>query len=65
MPLYKYCCLDCQEEYEELVSFSQSNEVVCPKCGSHNTEKLVSTFAALRGSNASSGVSCGGSGGFT
>lgn len=65
MPLYKYRCLDCQEEYEELVSFSQSDEVVCPKCGSRNTRKLVSTVAVLRGGNASSRVSCGGSGGFT
>jgi putative FmdB family regulatory protein len=65
MPLYKYRCSDCQEEFEELVSFSQSEEVVCPKCGSHNTRKLVSTFAALRGGNGSSSVSCGGSSGFT
>ncbi len=67
MPLFKYRCRDCQEEFEELVSFDRSNDMECPACQSHNTEKLLSTFATL-GSNASSKPvsSCGGGrGGFS
>jgi putative FmdB family regulatory protein len=67
MPLYKYQCSDCQEEFEELVSYSESNNVACPKCGSHQTEKKVSAFATLGSSSSGSSVgSCGGGrGGFT
>jgi putative FmdB family regulatory protein len=67
MPLFKYHCDNCKEKFEELVSYSESNNVECPKCGSHDTEKQVSAFATL-GSSASSGSvnSCGaGRGGFT
>ncbi len=61
MPLFEYHCADCDEEFEELVSFSQSNDMECPKCGSKNTQKLVSTFATMGGSGRSSstGGSCG------
>jgi len=68
MPLFKYRCNDCQANFEDLVPFSQSHNVECPQCGSHNTEKLVSTFATLGGSSSSSSSlgSCGsGRGGFT
>ena len=67
MPLFKYRCRDCQEEFEELVSFDRSNDMECPSCQSHNTEKLLPTFATL-GSNSSSksSSSCGGGrGGFS
>jgi putative FmdB family regulatory protein len=67
MPMFKYRCRDCKEEFEELVSFDRSNDVECPTCQSHNTEKLVSTFATIgRNSTAKSSVSCGTSrGGFS
>ncbi|MFZ0391787.1 MAG: zinc ribbon domain-containing protein [Calditrichia bacterium] len=67
MPLFEYRCEDCGNEFEELVSFTNSNDMECPECGSHNTHKKVSTFATLGGGRSSGGSSgsCGSSGGFT
>lgn len=67
MPLFKYRCNECQEQFEELVSFSESQNVECPNCKSKNTDKLVSTFATIGGSTSRSpSASCGGgSGHFT
>ncbi len=67
MPLFKYRCRDCGEEFEELVSFDKSNDMECPQCGSRQTEKLVSAFATIGGSSSgSTSGSCGsGRGGFT
>ena len=31
MPMYEYRCLDCEEEFEELVR-SVDEEVECPEC---------------------------------
>ncbi|MBN2365658.1 MAG: zinc ribbon domain-containing protein [Calditrichaeota bacterium] len=57
MPLFKYRCRDCGEEFEELVSLANSNNVECPHCDSRHTEKLVSKFATIGSS--SSGTSAG------
>ncbi|MEJ2050054.1 MAG: zinc ribbon domain-containing protein [Calditrichota bacterium] len=67
MPLFKYRCNECHQQFEELVSFSESQNVECPNCQSKNTDKLVSTFATIGGSSGkSSSASCGGgSGHFT
>jgi putative FmdB family regulatory protein len=49
MPLYGFECEDCQEEFEELVlSFSKSDEVACPDCGSHNVARQLSLVAAIK-----------------
>ena len=56
MPLYEYKCNDCDYQFEELVSYSKSNEMTCPNCGSEETQKLVSAFATI-GSSASGGSS--------
>ncbi|MDA8171212.1 MAG: zinc ribbon domain-containing protein [Nitrospiraceae bacterium] len=42
MPIYEYKCSKCSEEFEKLV-FSQSR-VNCPKCGSEEVKKKLSTF---------------------
>ena len=67
MPLFKYRCLECQEEFEELVPFSQSQNMECPSCHSQNTEKQVSTFATIGNSTSRASLgSCGsGPGGFS
>jgi putative FmdB family regulatory protein len=67
MPLFKYRCNECHQQFEELVSFSESQNVECPNCQSKNTDKLVSIFATIGGnSGKSSSASCsGGSGHFT
>jgi putative FmdB family regulatory protein len=66
MPLFEYRCQDCDEKFEELVPYSRSEEMDCPKCGSGNTRKLVSAFATTgssSGGGSSYGSSCGGGGG--
>lgn len=65
MPLFEFVCADCGQPFEELVrSASAVSEVTCPKCGSPQVNKKISTFAS-RGSGgfsfslgASSGASC-------
>ena len=64
VPVYEYVCGDCQHEYEELV-FDDDEVVVCPKCKSAKTMKVLSAFAfkcgsTFRGSSKSDGCSgCG------
>ena len=63
MPLYEYHCKKCEENFEALVSLSDSDKPAeCPKCGSKETEKLLSTFAASTSSGGSKGASCDTSG---
>lgn len=67
MPIFEFKCHDCGYKFEELVPTSDSRRN-CPKCGSENTGKLMSTFAASVPGGGSAGTSysapsCG-SGGF-
>jgi putative FmdB family regulatory protein len=49
MPLYGFTCENCQEEFEELVSsFSQVDDVICPKCGSGKVARQLSLVAAMK-----------------
>jgi len=63
MPIYEYKCSDCDSKFEVLV-FSQNEKIICEKCGSENSERLLSGFASTV-SSSDSGGSCGGSGGFS
>lgn len=45
MPIYEYVCKDCGNEFEELI-FSVDAPAPCPKCGSADTEKLMSACAS-------------------
>lgn len=52
MPLYEFLCKKCNHQYEELVSYDETDKyetVQCPECGSGEKDKLVSccnfTFA--------------------
>jgi putative FmdB family regulatory protein len=50
MPLYEYKCQKCGEEFEKLSKTSQADESkTCPKCGSQESERLVSIFGSLFG----------------
>jgi putative FmdB family regulatory protein len=45
--MYGFVCAECNEEFEELVfSAIKINEVVCPRCGSHEVKKQLSRVAA-------------------
>lgn len=71
MPLYEYHCQACEEDFEKMVRFSESDaRQECPHCHSQETHKRVSAFAArgfttLSSGSASGGSSCGSSGRFT
>lgn len=64
MPIYEYFCQDCSTKFEKLVSLSRANEQPpCPGCNGGHTEKLLSMFAAIRGSSNGDGYSAPSSGG--
>jgi putative FmdB family regulatory protein len=47
MPLFEYACERCATTFEELVPASRATKAVgCPRCGSTETRKRVSTFAS-------------------
>jgi putative FmdB family regulatory protein len=60
MPIFEYRCKNCGEKFETLVFSSQTEPVKCEKCGSDQTEKLMSAFAS--GGVSSSGSSYSGGG---
>jgi len=65
MPIYEYRCRTCAHEYEDLVSVGTRDEdVECPECGDHTSERRVSVFATTHASGGSSYTtsSCGSSG---
>ncbi len=41
MPIFEYTCKKCKTQFEELV-FGEGEPVLCPKCGSAKTQKLMS-----------------------
>ncbi|RMI06629.1 MAG: zinc ribbon domain-containing protein [Calditrichaeota bacterium] len=63
MPLFEFKCKQCGAVFEKLVFSSATNQPVkCHKCGSTETQKLLSTFAArTQGGSSSGGSSSGGS----
>ncbi len=47
MPLYEFQCTECESAFEELVRSSAAvSETKCPKCGSRQVRRKVSTFAS-------------------
>ena len=48
MPLYRYKCLGCREEFTRLVNLGKENELKCAKCGSSRLEKLLPRFISGR-----------------
>lgn len=50
MPLYEYYCPECKAKFELLVSHKHADDVVCMKCHSEKVRRLLSVFAAQRGS---------------
>lgn len=46
MPIYEYRCKDCGDKFEKLVRAGTDQAgLICPNCGSQQTEKLFSLFA--------------------
>ncbi|MDR2339204.1 MAG: zinc ribbon domain-containing protein [Deltaproteobacteria bacterium] len=62
MPIYEFICRACGNEYEELM-LKPSDAPHCPKCGSGDAEKLLSSFRSRSGGDGAGsggGSSCGG-----
>ena len=64
MPIYEHRCRDCGAKFEVLV-YSSDSRIVCEKCGSENSERLLSAFAGTVSGGKESGSSCGSGGQFT
>jgi putative FmdB family regulatory protein len=66
MPLLEYRCSECSTLFERLVPRTEgADRATCPQCGTDKGQRLLSLFAAVRGSDgaataASAGGCCGG-----
>ncbi len=60
MPIYEYRCRKCGKDFEVLFRNREEKVIiVCPKCKSDKTQRLMSAFAGKIGSTAGGGASCG------
>jgi putative FmdB family regulatory protein len=49
LPIYEYHCAGCRRRVSVLVrSISNPGTPTCPRCGSHNLERLMSRFSRVR-----------------
>ena len=65
MPIYEYICGKCGSCFSFL-KLKQSDEPVCPKCGSHEVSKIMSACSlggSSSGGGGTFGSAAGGSGG--
>jgi len=57
MPLYRYKCNECKEEFTALTTLGKENETRCKKCGSSKVEKLLPrVFVGRTGDKALAGA---------
>ena len=57
MPLHEYQCRNCEESFEEIISFSDADKLpACPNCGRQETQKKISAGAVI-GSSSDGGYS--------
>jgi len=45
MPIYEYTCSKCDEIFARLQWPGQEEEILCPRCGSDDVKKMISTFS--------------------
>jgi putative FmdB family regulatory protein len=58
MPIFEYRCKECGQVMEFLEARDSREAHVCEKCGSKDTEKILSTFALKSGSSSSGSSTC-------
>lgn len=61
MPMYSFVCKDCGKRFDDLVAYSQRDQVICPDCGG-KTQVQVSAFAVKGGGLSGSGAAPASSG---
>lgn len=62
MPIYEYSCGKCGEVFSVFQSINASEkDTKCPKCGSNEVKRMISSFSCC---SVSGGSSLGSSGGF-
>lgn len=48
MPIYEYCCDDCEIKFDVLRTMSQADDpIACVQCEGMNTRRALSLFAAV------------------
>ncbi len=47
MPIYRYKCKQCGEEFRELVALGDGAAVCCTACGSSQVVRALSTFGVV------------------
>jgi putative FmdB family regulatory protein len=48
MPIYEYNCRKCDSKFEKLVkNAAAADDMSCPNCGSKDTARALSVFAAV------------------
>lgn len=64
MPVYEYCCEDCENRFELRRSFAESDAPAgCPACHGGHTRRLLSSFYAASSSSDGSTAPVAGGGG--
>ena len=64
MPIYEYCCKDCERTFEKRRPMSQADAAApCPECGGSQTSRGLSLFAAFSRGNGGTSQAVSGSGG--
>ncbi len=58
MPIYEYRCGKCGHVSAFLERMGSRKAHACEECGSKDTEKILSAFAARTGGSSSAGSSC-------
>lgn len=58
MPIFEYQCKKCDHVTSFLEKAGSKKAHACEKCGSRDTEKVFSTFAAQSGGASSGSSSC-------
>ena len=58
MILYEFICRKCKNIFEELVK-SESEDVACSQCGSHEVERVLSAVKGRSDTSAGSGAGSG------
>jgi putative FmdB family regulatory protein len=54
MPIFEYRCSDCNTKFEVLhKSHEKEEDIICPKCKSNKSKKLMSSFASSMDGNSS------------